>query len=403
MQLLKDTNFDFLGNKWPFIIFSLVMVGIGLGSLALKGGPRYGIDFRGGALVYVKFAERPPVDKIRSVLGPRLGGTPEIQEVTGTNEVIIGTELQGERELEEARRIIIETLASTFGQSEAGKVDINNISALSFVEQLRVSLQRAGSNLSEQQLKQVADAIIDYRNTPPRSGIIRSIDQLANVPGVTPEVLTVVRQGFSTAPYAVRNVEIVGPKVGEELRRQAVYVVLAALAGMLIYIAFRFEWIYGLAAVIAVFHDTIVTVGLFSLLDKEITLTVVAALLTLVGYSMNDTIVIFDRVRENLKLNRREKFDTIVNSSINQTLSRTIMTSGLTLLSAVPLWLFGGPVLNGFAFALVVGIIIGTYSTMFIASPILIFWRNLVERRKRTGGSGAVPPAAPRVPAKTAK
>ncbi len=158
---------------------------------------------------------------------------------------------------------------------------------------------------------------------------------------------------------------------------------------MLIYIAFRFEWIYGLAAVIAVFHDTIITIGLFSIFNKEISLTVVAALLTLVGYSMNDTIVTFDRIRENLKLMRREKFEPLVNISINQTLSRTILTSGLTFLTALSLFLFGGAVLNGFAFCLVVGIIIGTYSSIFIASPILVFWQNFREGQKR-----AAPPTA---------
>ena len=159
---------------------------------------------------------------------------------------------------------------------------------------------------------------------------------------------------------------------------------------MLVYIAFRFEWIYGVAAVIAVFHDTIITIGLFSLFNKEISLTVVAALLTLVGYSMNDTIVVFDRIRENLKMMRREKLENLINLSVNQTLSRTILTCGLTLLTALSLLLFGGQVLNGFSFALVVGIIVGTYSSIFIASPILVFWQNFVERRRR-GDTAAAP------------
>jgi preprotein translocase subunit SecF len=152
---------------------------------------------------------------------------------------------------------------------------------------------------------------------------------------------------------------------------------------MLVYIAFRFEWIYGVAAVIAVFHDTIITIGLFSLLNKQIDLTVIAALLTLVGYSMNDTIVTFDRIRENLRMQVRGTFREIVNRSINQTLSRTILTSGLTFLTALSLYLFGGQVLSGFSFALVIGIIVGTYSSIFIASPILVFWHDLSEGRKR--------------------
>ena len=173
---------------------------------------------------------------------------------------------------------------------------------------------------------------------------------------------------------------------------------LLALAGMLIYIAFRFELIYGLAAVIAVFHDTIITIGLFSIFDKEISLTVIAALLTLVGFSMNDTIVVFDRIRENLPAMRKEKFDNVVNLSINQTLSRTILTSGLTFITAAALWIFGGAVLNGFSFALVVGIIIGTYSSIFIASPILIWGRDWMEKRRNgTPSVGATPLAAAKV------
>ena len=149
-------------------------------------------------------------------------------------------------------------------------------------------------------------------------------------------------------PFTILSAEVVGPKIGADLRRQAIEATLYALAGMLVYIWFRFEWIYGLAAVVAVFHDTLITIGLFSLTNKEISLTVVAALLTLVGYSMNDTIVTFDRIRENLKILRREKLERVINISVNQTLSRTVLTSGLTLITALSLWLFGGEVLNGF-------------------------------------------------------
>src|SRR2546425_6267159 len=180
-----------------------------------------------------------------------------------------------------------------------------------------------------------------------------------------------------------------------DLRRQAVYVTLAGLGAMLIYIWFRFELIYGVAAVIATFHDVLITLGIFSLLNKEITLTVIAALLTLVGYSMNDTIVVFDRIRENVRLNRRENILTLVNRSINQTLSRTILTSGLTFLAVLSLYLFGGEVIHGFALALVVGVIIGTYSSIAIASPVLVFGQQRMSGGLRSaagissGGSQA--------------
>src|SRR5437899_5625595 len=175
---------------------------------------------------------------------------------------------------------------------------------------------------------------------------------------------------------------------------------------MLVYIWFRFEWIYGVAAVVAVFHDTIITIGFFSLFDKEISMTVIAALLTLVGYSMNDTIVIFDRIRENLKINRREPLEQVMNKAVNQTLSRTVMTSGLTFLTVIALFIWGGPVLHGFSFALVCGIIVGTYSSVFIASPIVLFWHDWIDQRRKTPPAGAaarrveqMAPKAPKAPA----
>jgi preprotein translocase subunit SecF len=177
--------------------------------------------------------------------------------------------------------------------------------------------------------------------------------------------------------YSIRSFEVIGPQIGADLRRQALISIGGASGGMLAYLAWRFRPVYGVAAVIAMAHDAFITVGLFSLLHQEISLTVVAALLTLIGYSMNDTIVVFDRIRENRQQTSREPLAAIVNRSINQTLSRTILTSGLTLLTALALLLFGGTVLRGFSLALVIGIVVGTFSSIFIASPILLFWQKL--------------------------
>ena len=193
-------------------------------------------------------------------------------------------------------------------------------------------------------------------------------------------------------PFIVQNVQVVGPTVGKQLEKQALLATLYSMAGMLVYLWFRFQLIYGVAAVVACFHDTLITVGAFALLNKEISLTVIAALLTLVGYSMNDTIVVFDRIRENLRLSRREALSDVVNRSINQTLSRTVLTSGLTFLTVLSLFIFGGQVLNGFSFALVVGILIGTYSSIAIAAPMLVAWQEWQARR----GKAAVLPAAKR-------
>lgn len=400
MQIFKDTKFDFLGWKWPFIGASLVLLAVGFVSLAVKGGPQYGIDFRGGALMYVRFAEQPPVQKIRSVLSAKIPGAISVTNLTDSQEVIIGTELKDDRALDAVRRTMVETLDATFSPG-GGKLDLNNTGQDALVSRLREPLQQANVALSEDQLQQLVRSILKYRDTPPRSGLIRNIDELSAVEGVTPAVVRALKQECMVAPFSVRRVEVVGPKVGADLRRQAILATLYALAGMLVYIAFRFEWIYGVAAVLAVVHDVLITVGLFSLFSKEIDLTVVAALLTLVGYSMNDTIVVFDRIRENLKVMRRESLPVLVNASINQTLSRTILTSGLTFLTALSLLLFGGPVLNAFSFALVVGIIVGSYSSVFVASPILVFWQNFLESRKRR--TAPVAAAAGREPRKTVK
>jgi preprotein translocase subunit SecF len=189
-------------------------------------------------------------------------------------------------------------------------------------------------------------------------------------------VISALNSSYALDSFTIRNVEVVGPKVGAQLRRQAILATLYALAGMLVYIAFRFEWVYGAAAVIAVFHDVLITLGFFSLFGYEISLTVIAALLTLVGYSMNDTIVIFDRVREDQRLMRRDAFKDVVNKAINQTLSRTILTSGLTFLTVLVLFLTGGQVLRAFSFAMVVGVVVGTYSSFGIAAPIVVLWNK---------------------------
>jgi preprotein translocase subunit SecF len=385
MEIFKQTNFDFLGKKWPFIILSLLLTVAGLVSLAVKGGPKYGIDFNGGALMDVNFIKRPPAEAIRSALRQKISGEIEVQEITNSQnsqEVLISTDVRDEKALDVERRDMIATLNAAYNPSASGKLDINNAGQTALADALRDPLAKAAVAISDDQLQALAKRISDYRNTPPRSGLIRNLDELTAVPGVTPQILSVIKQVCVPGAFAIRSIEIVGPKIGADLRQQAVNVVLIALAAMLVYIAVRFEWIYGVAAVIAVFHDTIITIGLFSLFNKQIDLTVIAALLTLVGYSMNDTIVVFDRIRENIKLQRRGSFKEIVNTSINQTLSRTVLTSGLTFLTAISLYLFGGQVLNGFSFALVVGIIVGTYSSVFVASPILIFWQDLAERRR---------------------
>jgi len=402
MEIFRDTNFDFLGKKWPFIITSLVLFVASIISLIVKGGPRYGIDFRGGAVVDVQFKGTAPIDKIRSEISERIPGEITVQSMGAEGDrVLIGTEQRSSEELAQARQTIIATLTEAFGQP-GDKLEFNNAGAQAIADRIRDPLVRKGAGLSEPDLQALVQNMVRFRDSQ-RSGLLTDFQELSSVPGVTPAVIQTLNEEAYLAPFQVKSVEIVGPKVGSELRTQAILATLYALGGMLVYIAFRFEWIYGVAAVLAVFHDTIITIGFFSFFDREISLTVIAALLTLVGYSTNDTIVIFDRIRENLKILRKEKLETLVNLSVNQMLSRTVLTNGLTFVSVLALFLFGGEVLNNFAFALVVGMIIGTYSTVFLASPIVVFWQNYAEKRKRPGRSPASSPAQTPVKSRTGR
>jgi preprotein translocase subunit SecF len=412
MELFKNTNYDFLGKKWPFIIASLVLTVAGFASIAMQGGLRMGIDFKGGALMTVKFAYPPPLEKIRSAFknSGKIKGEVTVQDFrdpAAKNQVEIGTELLEETRLNQNRQAMEEVLAQTFGQPNSGKLDFSNTGAEALANRLRDALARNSVAMSELQLQKLAQDMLTYRDTPPRSGIITNFSELSSVPGVNSAIINTLQQESYLAPYHIIQTQMVGPKVGAELRNKAVYATLYALGGMLVYIAFRFEWIYGLGAVIACFHDTLITIGLFSLFHEEISMTVIAALLTLVGYSMNDTIVIFDRIRENLKFSRREPLEAVMNRAVNQTLSRTIMTSGLTFLTVIALFIWGGPVLHGFSFALVCGIIVGTYSSVFVASPIVLFWHNFTDKRKKSPSAGPsvrrTEPATPKTPVKAAK
>jgi preprotein translocase SecF subunit len=255
----------------------------------------------------------------------------------------------------------------------AGKIDLNQ-AGRSEIEEALGRIDPLGVGAPSDVYVKAAKAIADYRNTS--SGVITDIS-LIQTQDVSAELLEKMKAYFTEGNFAVISADVVGAVVGQDLRNRAIYVTLAALAGMLVYIAFRFEWIYGVAAVLAVFHDILITLGIFALFHWEISLTVIAALLTLVGYSMNDTIVVFDRIRENVRTRRRDSLAQIANDSINQTLSRTVIAAGLTFISVVAIVLFGGEVLRGFALALTIGIIIGTYSSIAVASPMMLWWEYI--------------------------
>jgi len=377
VEFFRDVNIDFLGKKWYFLAFSLIFSVAGVLSMLFWHGIPWGVEFRGGTLVYVKFSHSPDLGSIRAAMDRAGLRDPKIQAYgsASDNEVLIDLSLKetSEQALDQGKNTIIKALETN---APAGKQDLNNASFLTIKNYL---MEKDPMHLgSDADLKYTAQAqaIVDYRDKT-MSGVLSSLDQLKSSTA-DPAVATSFNDGFFLSDFGVRNVSIVGPQVGGQLRQQAGLATLYSLAGMLVYLGFRFEWIYGVAAVVTVFHDTLITVGAFSLLAPkyEISLTVIAAILTLIGYSNNDTIVVFDRIRENIKLMRREKLSEVVNRSINQTLSRTILTAGLTFLTVLALFLFGGEVLHGFSLALVIGILIGTYSSIAIAAPILVAYQD---------------------------
>jgi preprotein translocase subunit SecF len=416
IELFKQPNIDWMGKAKYFYGLSGLLLILGLISIISQGGIRYGLDFKGGTNVDVRFAQPPNIDKLRSSLATQGLGDSEIQSISdianpNANEVVIGLEQKGQADqaLDVSKTQIINALNAIYGTpNSSSKPDFNAATPASLTSFLTQRDPLLLSTNAGDKYTQLSKKILDYRDRD-KNGIITNFDDLSKVEGVNTAVLSSIKDNYTLGAFAIRNVEIVGPKVGAELRRQAVLVTLYALAGMLVYIAFRFEWVYGAAAVLAVFHDVLITLGFLSLLHFEISLTVIAALLTLVGYSMNDTIVIFDRIRENNRLLRRESFADVVNKSINQTLSRTLLTSGLTFLTVLVLFLLGGQVLRAFSFALVVGIVVGTYSSFGIAAPMVVAWNRwrgqgvatntgsaAGKNRPVTGASGRLAPAGRR-------
>jgi preprotein translocase subunit SecF len=394
MELFQNLTVDWLKKKWLFVGFSVLLSTAGMISLLVKGGPQYGLDFRGGTIVQVKFREAPALDRIRTVLGQHGLGNSTLQQFgpEANHEILIGLDLTttSEADLEAGQRTIVNALAMEFGGSE--KPNWNETGAATLEQHLLTA------GVPAEQARPLAERLVSFRDGPPRNGLIASFEDLRTVEGVTPQVLEEFQTNFSLPAFAVRSTEFVGPKVGAALRQQALSATLLGLLAMLVYIAFRFEWVYGLASVLAILHDLVIALGLLSIANLEVSLTVIAALLTLIGYSVNDKIVIFDRIRENVRLMRRESATEIANRSINQTLSRTILTGGMVLVGTLAIFLFGGEVLRGFGFVLFVGILVGTYSSIGVASPLVVSWQEYA-RRDRRGGAPA-PAAREAAPAK---
>ena len=325
IEIFKNINVDGMGIRKPLIFVSIVILLAGLGSAIgrqfTEGGTNafnLGVDFQGGTVVTVKFRERPSTDDIRGAL-----------QTVGVSEAII--------------------------QDSTDKLD-----------EVLIKVPNLGKR----------DECPDTDEAS-RCFVKKGLDTFGKEAAGATSI-----QDDESAVYKIVGTATVGPVASEQLRNHAVIASLLGLLGILLFIAFRYDWTYAAGAVIAVFHDVLVTLAFFSLFQWEVSLTVMAALLTLVGFSVNDSIVIFDRIRENISLHRGQSIYTLTNDSINQTMSRTIVTNGLVFLAILALVLFGGEVLRGFSLALFVGSITGTYSTIAIASPIAIWWQGRIGAAK---------------------
>lgn len=386
MRFLKQTNIDFLKPRKIAFALSGTVTGIGLVLLIFSGGPKLGIDFAGGSQIVVRFAEMPSLDQLRSELAAEGLAAATIQEFErGSSEVLIRTPgVEEGEQIDVAVTAVTAALDRIYGDGAREGMDLNTVG------RERLLARVLETNPSGYDLDLDREAAVDFYGAEigkalaarAEAGVLVSWEQLQES-GIDAGVLDVVEGSSYLGAYAVVDSESVGPQVGRDLRRQAIQAIAWALVGMLAYITYRFEFKYGVAAVVALGHDVFVALTAFMITGREFNLPVIAAFLTIVGYSLNDTVIIFDRIRENSSAMRRVPMYERINTSINQTLSRTLLTSLTTLIVVVSLFLFGGPVINDFSFALLVGIFVGTYSTIYVASPIVYVWqqRELARRR----------------------
>ncbi len=390
MRIIGDTSFPFLSYRKAAIGISSLVILAGLVYQFFGPGLNLGIDFMGGTQVTVKFREQPDLGELRDALVRLDTGTPLIQRFDEAEKHEIMIRVQNPEGVEgDFTQPIIDLLHQEFNGGLEGQYDLNTQGTQELIE-LLVALDPDAIG-GDQEARAIhynpaAEAVLAYRKA---NGIFTSVDDLDDIEGLSEPVIAALKRETVVGAFALLGAENVGPAVGRDLQEKARLAVVFSIIGMLVYIWVRFQLPYGVGAVAALIHDVLITLSALAVTHREINLPTIAALLTLVGYSVNDTVVVFDRVRENLRLHRGEDLEQVMDDSINQTLSRTIITSGTTLLVVLSLYLFGGDVINTFAFVLLVGVIVGTYSTVFIASPVALwFSRFLTSRRERRRRKG---------------
>ncbi len=384
MQIFKKPDFNFMKYKlFAFGLSGIIIIG-GIINITKGKGLNEGIDFAGGSLVRVMLKNEIPIDEVRKLLSEVGLEKSRIQEIGASKREYLIRSLQtlGENQEEEieAHEIIgnkvIEALRLQEDRAtlERGLKDLNTIDERELTLILEASFPEEASA--------IAQNILSFRIL---EGIIQDYAQLQQERGISQEIIDTLEGKIFLGSLAVLSKETVGPQVGHDLKRKATQAVIWALIGMLIYIGVRFKLAYGVAAIMTLAHDVLITLSIFSLTNREINLPVIAAMLTIVGYSLNDTIVIFVRVRDNLRILRKHDFERILDTSINQTLGRTVITSGTTFLSVLALFLFGGEVINDFAFTMIIGVVTGTYSSIYQSCPLLHYWNKIFKPKKGMG------------------
>lgn len=380
MQIFVNTKYDFI--KWRFhaVVFSLVWVLIGA-AFYLKHGVNWGIDFAGGANIVLKFKDKVPVDRLRSLLGDasiQQYGKPE------ENDVLIRLpELK--KETDYAGQTV-QKLYAAFNPDANGRIDLNFMGRERIADLLySTDPDRKGTNPdAKSYYDKVSQNIIDQRS---KLGLFTNMSQVTQSAGVTTGIAGVLNTKAFIGAFNVLNQETVGPQVGHELQQKAVLAIIFSTLAMGVYLWLRFDLMFGVAAIVCIVHDVCVSIAFLGMINGEASLNIVAALLLIVGYSINDTVVTYDRVRENRrKLKTRMTLEEQLNLAMNQTLSRTILTSGSVVIVLIALLLFGGKVIHEFAWILLIGVIAGTYSTVTIVPAVAIAWNHMTGRKHDLAG-----------------
>lgn len=382
-QILGDTNIDFMRRGKAFLAFSAIVFLACLAAL-LVNGVNFGIEFTGGTEMQLKFRDAPDLGAIRGSLADAMRsegieGTPVVTTVgeIADHEVSVRIGNTGADDDDQlATRLVVGALRTDGDVSAlaAGKINLNQD------EQIEIEQALLGAaGVTADQAAAFAEELTDLRRD---EAILHGPEALDRVEAATPEIRSFLDGNAFYGSFALRGQSYIGPAIGDELLQKAFWAILGSLGGVLVYIGFRFQFRWGVAALVALVHDTVIVLGLFSIFGQEMSLPVVASFLTLIGYSVNDTVVVFDRIRENLRARGGQRLIEVVNRSINQTLSRTVITSGLTWVVVLGLWLFGGQALKAFSFVLVIGVLVGTYSSICVASPVLVYWRARSLQKK---------------------